>query len=54
MAENMMNKDHKCTNKNFRDNYDKIFKKKKIKTFEDINKYMLKYHSIPFIYKEDE
>jgi len=36
MAENLMSKDHKATNKNWRDNYDRIFKKSggvsKIKT----------------------
>lgn len=25
MAENMMNSDHKATNKNYRENYDRIF-----------------------------
>lgn len=29
MAENMMNKAHKATNKNYRDNYDRIFRKEK-------------------------
>jgi len=28
MAENMMNSNHKTTNKKYRDNYDKIFKNK--------------------------
>jgi hypothetical protein len=28
VPENMMNSDHKATNKNYRDNYDKIFGKK--------------------------
>ena len=27
MAENLMNGEHKATNKKYRDNYDKIFKK---------------------------
>ena len=31
MAENMMNSDHKSTNKKYRDNYDKTFKPKKEK-----------------------
>lgn len=29
MAENMMNKDHKATNKKYRDNYDKTFRNNK-------------------------
>jgi len=26
MAENMMNSEHKATNKNYRDNYDRVFR----------------------------
>ena len=30
MAENLMSKDHKATNKNWRDNYDRIFSKREV------------------------
>jgi hypothetical protein len=36
MAENMMNSDHKSTNKKYRDNYDRIFKKKKDEELEKL------------------
>jgi hypothetical protein len=34
-GENMMNKAHKATNKNYRDHYDETFSKKKEKKSED-------------------
>lgn len=41
MPENMMNSDHKATNKNYRDNYDRIFEGEKFDALVDYCKDVL-------------